>query len=215
MTEVGRVRAERVEVRRSRDLILDAAEHHYTDHQADPTMSELAQLAGVGSATLYRRFPSISDVIEALYERHFSYHQAIVDAMLAQPTGWDGVVTLITGIAAMVLEHPAVPRVTRKMLELFPDLRHGSRWDGPLRDVTARAHAEGALRPDVDTNDLTLAAFRLGEYNYLPEAARARIVARQAAIVLDGVRAGADRTELPGAAISTEELQSYLHTPMR
>ncbi|MCU1477512.1 MAG: TetR/AcrR family transcriptional regulator [Subtercola sp.] len=215
MTVEGRVRAERVEVRRNRDHILAAAEQYYATHQADPSMSELATLASVGNATLYRRFPSIADVIKALYERHFAIQQAIVDDMLKQSTGWQGVVTMITGIATMTLEHPAVPRITRKMLELEPALRHGAQWDGPLREVTRRAQSEGALRPDVDANDLTLAAFRLGEYSYLPEHARARIVARQAAIVLDGIRAQAVTTPLPGAAISTDEIQTYFHTSIR
>ncbi|MDF2442860.1 MAG: hypothetical protein JWR01_1063 [Subtercola sp.] len=198
MPQQPRVRAERVEVRRSRDRILTAAETYYAVHNADPTMSELAHLAGVGNATLYRRYPSIPDVIRALYERTVGYQQAVADDVKAQPSGWDAVVTLVTGIAGVILEHPAIPRVTRKMIELEPTRRHGAQWDADLESVAARAQQEGSLRPDVDADDLTLAAFRMGEYGYLPEAARARIVSRQLVIVLDGLRAGSALTPLPG-----------------
>lgn len=214
MPERMRVRAERVEVRLSREHILSAAAAHYAEHSADPTMAELAVAAGVGNATLYRRFPSIEDVVRALYARTLEYQQAVADDMLRQESGWDAVVTLITGIAAAILEHPEIPRVTRRMIEIEPERTHGAQWDGDLKAVTRRAQEEGALRPDVDSNDLTLAAFRMGEYGYLPPDARARIVARQVVIVLDGLRAGAARTAVPGSGISTEEIQTFFRRRM-
>ncbi|PPF79145.1 hypothetical protein C5B96_13290 [Subtercola sp. Z020] len=211
MPQQPRVRAERVEVRRSRDRILGAAENYYAVHNDDPTMSQLAQLAGVGNATLYRRYASVPEVIRALYTRTVGYQQAVIDEMALQPSGWDAVVTLITGVAEVILEHPAVPRVTRKMLEIEPGHRHGAQWNAVLVAVAARAQAEGALRPDVDVNDLTMAAFRVGDYSYLPVAARARVVARQLAIVLDGLRADSVRTSLPGDGIHTDEIQTFFH----
>ena len=85
--------------------------------------------------------------------------------------------------------------------------------DALVGEVIRRAQEEGMLRTDAETNDITLAAFGLGDYGYLPDAARERIVARQIVVVLDGLRAGADRTPLPGDAVGTDEIQAYLREP--
>lgn len=209
-----RRRAERIEVGRSRDLILDAAETYYENHSSDPTMSELAHLAGVGNATLWRRFSSIDEVVRGLYMRAVDRLQLVSDDMLAQQNGWDAVVALITGIATTIAAHPAIPRITRRMVEVEPELQHGAQWDANLKRVAHRAQQEGTLRPDVDANDLTLAAFRIGDYVYLPVDARPRIIARQIAITLDGLRADGVRTPLPGEGITTDEIQGYYRHPI-
>ncbi|WP_164743470.1 TetR/AcrR family transcriptional regulator [Microbacterium sulfonylureivorans] len=213
MEGAGRVRAERVEVQRSREQILAAAERHFARNEPDLSMSELARLAGVGNATLYRRFASVDDVVRALYDRHTVEQQRVIDDMVSQDTGWDGVVALVTGLALLTLSRPAVPRVIRRMAELDPDIRHGADWDASLREVTRRAQDEGMLRPDVEANDISLAAFGLGDYGYLPDVARQRIVARQIVVFLDGLRADGERTPLPGEAVATDEIQAYLREP--
>ena len=207
------MRAERVEVQRSREQILAAAERHLARNEPDLSMSELARLAGVGNATLYRRFGSVDDVVRALYERHTAAQQVVIDDMAGQESGWDGVVALVTGLALLTLSRPAVPRVIRRMAELDPGIRHGAAWDASVREVARRAQEEGMLRPDVEANDISLAAFGLGDYGYLPDVARQRIVARQIVVFLDGLRAGADRTPLPGRAVATDEIHAYLRAP--
>lgn len=214
MPQPTRVRAERVEVGRSRAAILAAAEAYYSSHNADPTMSELAVLAGVGNATLYRRFPTIGDVIRALYARHVELLDELGTQVFPQPTGWEGIEALVRGLAALLLEHPAIMRVTRKMVEIEPAHVHGAQWDPQLRELADRAHAEGTLRADADAYDVLFAAFRMGEYTYLPADARSRMVARQASLVLDGLRAECSRTPLGGVPIDTEEIRAYWRVPM-
>lgn len=203
---VERVRAERVEVRRSREAILVAAEQHYAAHDADPTMVQLAQLAGVGTATLYRRFPSVDEVVRALHDRLLAEFERVEAAVVAQQTGWDGVVALVTTIIEVLQEHPAIPRLNRKMVALDDDQQFSSRWADRLDALIASAQAEGALRADVTANDVTFAAFRLGSYSNLPPGEAARIIGRQLAIVLDGLRADGARSALPGEPIRPDDL---------
>jgi len=207
-------RTERIEVRRSREAILAAAEAHWARTSSDPAMSELAHLAGVGHATLWRRFGSIEHVIRALSARHVELLQEVADATLAQPTGWDAIVTMVTGVAALIEAHPALPRITRRMVELDPDRRPGAQWEDQIAAIVRRAHEEGALRLDAEANDVLLAAFRVGDYGYLPAEARPGIVARQVVIVLDGLRADGRRCELPGEVVTPDELQRYFRQPL-
>jgi AcrR family transcriptional regulator len=210
----GKPRAERVEIRRSREAILAAAEAHWNRTSVDPAMSELAQLAGVGNATLWRRFGSIEDVVRALSARHIELLDEVAAATLAQPTGWDAIVTMVTGVATLIEAHPALPRISRRMVELEPGRRPGVRWEAQIAEIVRRAHEEGALRADAEANDILLAAFRVGDYGYLPSSARPRVIARQVAIVLDGLRADGERVPLPGEVITPAELQRFFQQPL-
>jgi hypothetical protein len=100
------------------------------------------------------------------------------------------------------------------MVELDPGRRPGSQWEAGIARIVERAHEEGTLRADAEANDILLAAFRVGDYGFLPAAARPRVIARQVAIVLDGLRADGDRRELPGEVITPAELQRYFHQPL-
>lgn len=198
-----RQRAERVEVRRSREQILTAAERLCASGTAHVTMAALAAEAGVGSATLYRRFPDIPAVLAALHDRFMAELAQIAEVVSVQPTGWDAVVTTVTGIAETLMQHPAMPHVYRWLAHHDPDFRLGAEWEGPLAGVVAVAQHEGALRSDVGPNDVAIAAFRLGEFAHHPEPERSNIIARQLALTIDGLRASAAHTPLPGHAVTS------------
>lgn len=57
----------RVDARRNRERILDAAHLAFADPAVDVSMAEISRRAGVGMATLYRNFPSRRDLLQALY----------------------------------------------------------------------------------------------------------------------------------------------------
>lgn len=207
MSEIPRVRAERVEVRRSREAILAAAEAHYAVKDADPSMVQLAQLAGVGIATLYRRYASVDDVIRELHARLLGNFARVEEMVAARSTAWDAVVALVMGIVDVLQEHPAIPRLNRKMVALDDSDQFTSTWNDQLDALVRAAQDEGSLRPDVTANDVTFAAFRIGSYSNLPPDDAGRVIGRQVGIVLDGLRAGGTRNPLPGEPISMGDLQ--------
>lgn len=57
----------RVDAERNRQRIVDAARQAFAEPGAEVSMAEVARLSGVGSATLYRNFPSRRALLEALY----------------------------------------------------------------------------------------------------------------------------------------------------
>ena len=200
------MRAERIEVRQSRERILAAAEVYFSTHDVDPSMAELAQLAGVGNATLYRRFASIDELVPELYGRVMAHLQDVAAVVAVQTTGWDGIVALMTGIVETLQQHPAIPRLNRRMVAVDSDHRFASQWQEQLDNLVHFAQAEGSLRPDVNANDVTFAAFRIGSYSNLPPSERDRVLWRQLGIVLDGLRANGGQDPLPGTPITPEEL---------
>ena len=64
-------RAERADAARNRQRILEAAGEVFAGRPpGEVTMDDIAKAAGVGRATLYRRFPTVGAVAEALLDEH-------------------------------------------------------------------------------------------------------------------------------------------------
>src|SRR3954447_1683535 len=57
----------RADARLNRDRLLEAAAEAFAREGADTSLKAIAQQAGVGIGTLYRRFPTREDLIEATY----------------------------------------------------------------------------------------------------------------------------------------------------
>lgn len=62
----------RADARRNRERILAAAEEVFLEQGANAVLDEVARRAGVGVATLYRRFPTREDLLAATYSARFT-----------------------------------------------------------------------------------------------------------------------------------------------
>lgn len=71
-----RVRRTRSDSERNRSGILDQAEKHFTDHGVGASLEAVARDAGVGSATLYRHFPTRDALLAELLQRRASQIEA-------------------------------------------------------------------------------------------------------------------------------------------
>jgi AcrR family transcriptional regulator len=62
----------RADARRNRERILEAAVRAFSDKGADVPIDSIAKAAGVGSATLYRHFPTREALVEAAYRNELA-----------------------------------------------------------------------------------------------------------------------------------------------
>ncbi|MCZ0982960.1 TetR/AcrR family transcriptional regulator [Streptomyces diastatochromogenes] len=62
----------RADARRNRERILEAAVRAFTEKGADVPIDTIAKAAGVGSATLYRHFPTREALVEATYRNELA-----------------------------------------------------------------------------------------------------------------------------------------------
>ncbi|MGA5823094.1 TetR/AcrR family transcriptional regulator [Kitasatospora sp. NPDC094028] len=68
-TQPGMLRAD---ARRNRERILEAAVQAFAEKGADVPIDTIAKAAGVGSATLYRHFPTREALVEAAYRNELA-----------------------------------------------------------------------------------------------------------------------------------------------
>src|SRR4051794_8326504 len=68
-TEAKPKRRLRADAQRNRLRILEAAEKVFAERGLGVTMDDIADAAGVGVGTVYRRFPEKADLIDAIFEQ--------------------------------------------------------------------------------------------------------------------------------------------------
>lgn len=74
----------------NRDRILAVAREAFAAEGLDVPMRALARRAGVGPATLYRRFPTKEALVVEVFAEQMAACTAAVDAGLADPDPWRG-----------------------------------------------------------------------------------------------------------------------------
>lgn len=203
----------RADAERNRRRILDAARELFAAKGLHVGLDEIAQHAGVGVATAYRRFPDKDVLIDALFEERADALVAAAERGLAEEDGWQGLVTFMTAAVAL---HAG----DRALKEL---VFHGSGGEERVRkirgrmaplatQILARAQASGRLRPDVEVTDIIWAQFMVASLGDLSAPADVELWRRALDLVLDGLQV---RGELSGRALTQEEFGRAVATQRR
>ncbi|MGA5761453.1 TetR/AcrR family transcriptional regulator [Nonomuraea bangladeshensis] len=147
----------RADAERNRERILDAARRLYASHGLGVSMACIAREAGVGKATLSRRFAGRAELINAVFADRLDAYAAAVTEALADPDPWHGFVGYVQGLCAM----QAADRGFAEVLAMtFPaakalEKRRDETYDSFL-ELIARAKATGRLRDDFADQDLII-----------------------------------------------------------
>lgn len=205
-------RAPRAEVARSRSRILDVAEPYFAEHGIDASLHRLAELAGVGVATLFRRFPTRDDLVRALYERVFERFDAVMTEVCAEvPPGWDRLERLLRRGVATVLDAPVLPALLERMAAIHPAHRPGERWAEPLRESVSVAIAAGKLRADAAPLDLAVIPYLFSGLAFIAEPTRSVLASRQLDLLLTGLTADAVTHPLGNRAAALRTTSEEFH----
>src|SRR5271157_191041 len=153
----GTTRPLRVDAERNRGRIVEAARAKFAERGLDVPLEEVAGQAGVGIATLYRRFPTRDDLIAACFERRVEEYAAAAEQALQAADGWSGFSAYVERICAMQAADRGLNDV---LTRTFPNatVLEGHRMRGYelSLQLIERARAEGSLRADFVSEDLVL-----------------------------------------------------------
>lgn len=147
----------RADARRNRDRILEAAQEAYAEHGIDVPVTTIARRAGVGVATLYRRFPTRAALVTEAFSEQLAVCVSALDDALRDPDPWRGFCAFIEKVCAM----QATDRgCTAAFLSRFPDAvdfdDRRTRAEEDIARLVRRAQDSGQLRADFDPSDITL-----------------------------------------------------------
>ena len=145
----------RADAARNRKAIVDTARSVFAEQGLDVALDEIARRAGIGNATLYRRFPSRADLVAAVFAEQMADHVAAVKAALGDPDPWAGLGSYLTAIAAMQANDRGLADLVTMDLSAAPEIEslRAQAFAG-LVTLLERAKAAGALRAEFNPEDV-------------------------------------------------------------
>jgi AcrR family transcriptional regulator len=147
----------RSDAERNRERVLAAARTVFARDGLGASMASVARQAGVGIATVFRRFPAKEDLVAAVFADRMDAYVDAVTTALADPDPWHG----FTGFLHTACAMQAGDRGFADVLTMtFPtakalEARRRQAYDGVVRLID-RAKDTGHLRDDFTPEDLVL-----------------------------------------------------------
>jgi AcrR family transcriptional regulator len=147
----------RADAERNRERVLAAAREVFAEQGLEASTNEIARRAGVGVATLFRRFPTRDDLVGAVFAEKMAGYAAAIDDALAESDPWRGFCGFIERICQMQADDRGFADVltmtfpTAKALE-----EERNRAARALAVLLDRAKASGGLRRDFAHQDVPL-----------------------------------------------------------
>jgi AcrR family transcriptional regulator len=172
----------RADAARNRERIVAAAVEVFAERGLEASTAEIAQRAGVGEATLFRRFPTKDDLDAA----------AVATSCLEEDDPWRGVERFLYEMAERASEDHVINDGTKERCMASPAL---AAERTRILDLTAqlvrRAQNAGALRDDIAGQDLMFLMGAVASIGEVPfDGLRPDLWKRYLGIVLDGLRPG-------------------------
>jgi len=147
----------RADAERNRERIIGAARALFAERGIEVTMEEVARRAGVGVATLYRRFPTRADLVAGAFEEKMWRFADGARMALTDPDPWHGFCRYVRSLCAMqaadrgfsdvlTMTFPSVARFEAARVQAFAD----------FSELAKRAREAGSLRQDFVPEDLII-----------------------------------------------------------
>ncbi|MET9485323.1 helix-turn-helix domain-containing protein [Nocardia sp. NPDC006630] len=199
----------RADAARNQQRIIAAARELFADRGLEVTLDDVAERAGVGVGTVYRRFANKQELILEVFDAMVTELAAAVELALHHPDPWQGLVELFEyscrhmalnrGFGEVVLEmHDSMDRFVCMKERVQPG----------MQAVIRRAKEAGALHPSVEAGDFFAMVNMVDGVAGFARPVNTDVWQRYMTIVLNGVRGdGVPRLPLTQRALTDSEVE--------
>ena len=177
----------------------------------DVTLDDVAEHAGVGVGTAYRRFANKDELIDALLEDRIDEMVAMAERGIENPDAWEGLLSYIEGALELQVRDRGLKEV------LFAPGRGKKRVAGAksrlapvVSKLAARAREAGVVREDFEASDIPMIYLMLGTVVDFSRDASPALYRRYLAILLEGIKAGGQPPELPVPALDLARFRAAM-----
>jgi AcrR family transcriptional regulator len=145
------VKGLRRDAQRNRDAIVAAAQEVFAEQGLEAPLEEIARRAGVGIGTLYRRFPTRVDLVDAVLAGRLRAHVEAAEEALRLGDPWDGFAFYLERTCQL----EASDRGLGDLMSMrFPSATAVETAKARLFELVRGAQASGQLRADLTLEDL-------------------------------------------------------------
>jgi AcrR family transcriptional regulator len=179
----------------------------FSERGLDAGVDEIARRAGVGIATLYRRFPHKDDLIAAIFEQRLDELARAAEEALDDPQPWNGLVRFLEAAGELQAANRGLKDILAHTLRregaLTPARRRVRRLNARLVERSQKA---GELRADITAEDISVFLRSMCTVVDTTSEVAPDFWRRFLAISIDGLRVGGKRTPLPHPPLSARQL---------
>ena len=182
----------RADARRNRDALIAQAREIFATGDDDVRFDDFAALAGVGTGTLYRHFPTREALAAAVYQEEVATLCDLARRLQATLTSGQALNAFLRSMLDHIAAHQRLARRLAALLAASPDdmARSSQDLEQAVAELVAAAVQDGAIRDDVPAGAVMMALHGIGAAHDRPNwRAEADGVIT---LVLDGLRPCSD-----------------------
>ncbi|WP_067704414.1 TetR/AcrR family transcriptional regulator [Nocardia jejuensis] len=201
-----RLRADAV---RNQQRIVEAARQLFAERGLEITLDDVAERAGVGVGTVYRRFAGKQELIAEVFAANVSDFVIAAETAATHPDPWDGLVQFFEYACTHLATNRGLSEV---MLELDNDLASLAQVRDRIKPTVAalvdRAREAGAIQHDIEASDFFALVHMVDALAEFAKPVNPDIWKRYQNVVLNGVRTDATpRRPLTAPALTDEQIE--------
>jgi AcrR family transcriptional regulator len=191
----------RADAARNRERIIHAAAAVFAERGLEAATAEIAHRAGVGEATLFRRFPTKDDLIDAIIDTRMEELQALADGAADDPDPAAALERFMQDLVKRFSRDRGFFEAAGERCINDPKFQsQRERGLAAVGRLLKRAQEAGAVRTDLSPSDIS---FLAGSAMYAMEVAkpglREDLWKRYLRVILDGMKPEGASKLRPGA----------------
>ena len=188
----------RADAQRNLGRIIEAARDVFAEEGTEASVAQVAERAGVGTATIFRRFPTKADLLAAVIEQRIEEIVGIAREALGGSDPWEGLRLLMTNGIESYLQDRCFCESTGTAVFDRPRLQElKAEIGGATEELLARAKREGKVKRDVTATDISMLFYAVAQAALRLEPSERGAWRRYLDIVLDGLRPATRRAARP------------------
>lgn len=201
----------RKDAERNRQRVLQAARELFAVKGMEATLNDVAHHANVGVGTVYRRFATKEDLVDAIFEDGIEQLVALAEEAVQQEDSWDGFVWFVEHMCELT----ATDRGLREMVYSTAYGGYGvecarDRLAPHMSKLIERARDDGHLRPDIEHTDMPIMGLLAGTVSEWAGHVEPELWRRYVALLLEGMRNRDDRHPLGVDALAEDQMDAAM-----
>lgn len=179
----------RRDAERNRQRVLKAARELFAERGLEATLNDVARHANVGVGTVYRRFATKEELLDAVFEDGIDQVVELAETALRHENSWVGFVWFVEQLCELTA-------TDRGLREMVYSKAYGGcgvqasrmRLTPPISKLVERARDDGHLRPDIESTDMPVVGLLAGTVSEWAGHVEPDLWRRYLALLLDGMR---------------------------